>query len=563
MFNRGRFRASGIDPDEIFLDAHNLPQFDTQQFEGVIEKPISKRTIILLGLFFILIGCAYMWRVSYLQVTQGETFATRSENNRLRQTLIFADRGVVYDRNGKELIWNEPGDTPELIQSRAYIGESGFGHLLGYAKPPLADSSGVYYQKDYIGVAGLESVYDHLLGGSNGIKIVETDALQKTVSESVVEPPHDGDNITLGIDADVEHKMYELIKSVALDRGFESGAGVIMDVHTGELLALTSYPEYSSQVLASGEDAKTIAGYNKNKAKPFLDRAVSGLYTPGSIVKPFVAIAALNEGVITPEKKILSTGSISIPNPYFPDKFSVFNDWKAHGWVDVKEALAVSSDVYFYEVGGGFEDQPGLGVDKIKEYMKLFGIGKPTELGIANEPAGTIPDEKWKAANFNGEPWRVGDTYHTAIGQYGFQVTPVQMVRATAAIANGGTLIEPHLIVGDKQQTETINIPQKWFDVVKSGMRLAVLEGTAKGLNTPSVTVGAKTGTAEVGISKSYVNSWIIGFFPYDKPRYAFAVVMEKGPHDNTIGGLFVMRQLLDWMHIYKPELLTEAAPSS
>ena len=184
----------------------------------------------------------------------------------------------------------------------------------------------------------------------------------------------------------------------------------------------------------------------EDEGKRFLEGALDGLYMPGSIVKPFIASAALTEKIITPEKSILSIGSISIPNPYNPDKESVFKDWKAHGYVNMREAIAVSSDVYFYEIGGGFGDQPGLGIARIKQYLELFGFGKADDNNFLLDVKGTIPDPAWKAQVFDGEPWRIGDTYNTSIGQYGMQVTPMQALRATAAIANGGFLVDPTLL---------------------------------------------------------------------------------------------------------------------
>ena len=329
-----------------------------------------------------------------------------------------------------------------------------------------------------------------------------------------------------------------------------------MDVNTGEIVTLVSYPEYDPNILVEGKNEEIIAGYSTNERKPYFNRAVSGRYTPGSIVKLFVAIGALNEGVITPEKKILSTGSISIPNRWNPELSTVFKDWKAHGWVDVRDALAVSSNVYFYEVGGGFEDQEGLGIRNIEKYMRMFGIGEISGIDIYGEEEGVIPNPKWKEENFDGEPWRIGDTYHTAIGQYGFQVTLIQMVRAVAAIATDGILVVPH-VAGQKVKTKKITeIDQQHFNLVKTGMRQAVTDGTAKGLNVPQVKVAAKSGTAEIGTTKRKVNSWIVGFFPYDNPKYSFVVMMEEGPRDNTIGALYIIRQLLDWMLVQAPEYL-------
>jgi len=275
-------------------------------------------------------------------------------------------------------------------------------------------------------------------------------------------------------------------------------------------------------------------------------------------VKPYVAVGALNEHLITPEKKILSTGSITIKNPYNPELSSVFNDWKAHGLVNVKDALAVSSNVYFYEVGGGFENQKGLGITLLEKYIRAFGIGEKTNIIGIDDVDGVVPNPKWKADNFDGEEWRLGDTYHTAIGQYGFQVTPIQMARAVAAVANDGILVTPKLTIDQKTDSKnlSIDVDKNVMRVVRDGMRQGVTSGIAQGLNLSYVKVAAKTGTAELGSRKQYVNSWITGFFPYDNPRYSFAVVMEKGPQSNLTGAVFVMRNLFEWMKLEAPEYL-------
>jgi penicillin-binding protein 2 len=551
-----------INPDEIFLDSKNLPQFDTQQFEGRIEKPITKRTVAVLGIFFLMFGGVFISRVWFLQIAEGDIYTARSENNHLDHIPIFASRGVIYDRNNVELAWNSLNSlvTGSNVPERSYIDKKGFGHLLGYVSYPSKDNNGFFYQEDFVGKSGVEKYYNNLLAGKNGIKLVEVDALGNKQSESTIEPPHDGKNLKLSIDSRIQEKLYSIIEQVSADRGFTGGAGVIMNVHTGNVLALTSFPEYSSSVLSNGNDAQAINRYLHDSRKPFLNRVVSGLYTPGSIVKPYVALGALNEKVIDAEKKILSTGSISIQNPYYPDIKSVFMDWRPQGWVDMRDAIAVSSDVYFYEIGGGYENQKGLGIYNIDKYMRMFGISETTGIDLPGEEVGTIPSPEWKAENFNGEPWRLGDTYHTAIGQYGFQVTPIQMVRGMAAIARGGILVTPHVLEqadGDPPvvpQEQTVDMNQDYFTVVREGMRKGVLGGTASALNTAGVSVAAKTGTAELGISKSFVNSWVTGFFPYENPRFAFAVVMEHGSRANLVGAPYVMRALLDWMVVNTPE---------
>lgn len=538
-----------IDPDEIFLDSSNLPQFDTFQFEGRFEQPITLRVLYMIVAFFTLAALLFLGRMWFLQVVSGEAYAEQSENNRLRHSLIFAERGVIYDRFGVELAWNIPKEDEEFSE-RVFYPKSGLSHVLGYVKYPARDSSGFYYENEYIGADGVEKIFNTELQGVNGVHIVETNALGNVESKNVMRPPTNGVPVVLSVDAELQHVFYEAIRDLAVEKGFDGGSAIMIDVENGELLALTNYPEYSSGVLTQGDDHATIASYQERRDTPFLNRAVSGMYTPGSIVKPFLALGALNEGIVDPYKNFFSSGAIEVPNPYDPERPTRFTDWKAHGYVDMREALAVSSNVYFYYIGGGFEDQPGLGIANIEKYMRLFGFGSTTDSHLLGEQAGVIPNPQWKADNFDNEIWRLGDTFHTAIGQYGFQTTPLQAVRGVAAIANNGVLITPTLMKDGLVQdtSHRIDIPTEHFDMVRAGMRDAVVDGTARGVNMFDVHVAAKTGTAERGFRNEYINSWVIGFFPYERPKYAFVVLMENGPVKNLVGATSVMRKALDWM---------------
>jgi penicillin-binding protein 2 len=548
--------SKNFDPDEVFLDSTNMPGFDTHHMEGRIEKPISRMSILFIGGFFMMVGLIFTGRVWWFQVVEGQAYAETSERNHLRHIPIFSVRGVIYDRNKVELAWNTVNEK-DPFPIRSYSSASGLAHLIGYVSHPKIDSSGNFWQTEVTGQDGAEKKFDDVLRGENGVRLVESDVMGKLKSEISQRLPVDGGNVTLSIDSRVESKLYDSMKALAGQVGFTGGAGVIIDVNNGEILALTSYPEYSSQVLSNGDESNIINTLLRDKNKPFLNRATAGLYTPGSTVKPFLAAGALEGGIIDPLKQIYSSGSISIPNPYFPDKPSVFKDWRANGWTDVRHAIAVSSDVYFYAIGGGYEGQKGLGISEIGRVMRMFGFGEKTGIDFATEVAGTIPSPEWKEKSFGGAKWLLGDTYHTSIGQYGTQVSPLQLARATAAVANGGTLYTPHITLGQQNlKTETIPVSAENFQIIREGMRLAVLEGTAKGLQINGLAIGAKTGTAELGAQKQFVNAWIMGFFPYEKPRYAFVVVMERGPHENTIGGLFVMRQVLEWMQVKTPEYL-------
>jgi penicillin-binding protein 2 len=452
-------------------------------------------------------------------------------------------------------VWDiKTGDS--AVSNRTYL-SPGFSHLVGYVSYPAQDSQGNYWQSDFIGKDGLEKEYNGKLEGQNGSKIIETNAVGKVYSENIVNTPKQGAPLVTTVDSRIQTELFTLIQKLAQSNGFTGGAGVIMNVQNGEMIVDTSYPEYDSGILSSGKDKAKINGYINDSKKVFLDRSISGLYTPGSIVKPYLALGALAENIIDPSTKILSTGSISIPNPYFPDLKTVFKDWRVNGWTDMAQAIAVSSDVYFYTIGGGYGNQKGLGIANIEKYAKLFGIGTPTGIDLPNEKGGIIPSPEWKLKNFPGDPWRIGDTYHTAIGQYGFQVTPIEMVRAVGAVANGGKLLTPHLILGDTQKENQFTMtgtPGADFKVVQDGMRQAVTNGTATMLNVPYVQVAVKTGTAQLGTQKNKDNSWVMGFLPYQNPKYAFVILMENGPSTTNEGASAIMRELLDWMSINTPE---------
>ncbi len=553
-----------IEPDEIFLDSHNSPQFDVQQLEGKIEKPISKRTIVFLGLSFIMIGLIFIARVWNFQIKKGEAYFEKSENISLEHKMIFSERGLIYDRNNIPLVWNVINTENEPFSKRIYIRKNGFGHLLGYISYPLKDKDGFYWQNEFVGKDGLEKQYNSFLNGKNGLKLIEVNVKGEIQSENVVEPAESGQNAIISIDSRIQNEMYELIRKWTDLASFEGGTGIILDVENGEVLAMANFPEYDPQVLTEANEREIIASYVSDKRKPFLNRSLSGLYTPGSVVKPFIAIGALNEGIVDPLKKILSTGSLTVPNPYFPDKPQVFHDNKAHGWVDMRRALAVSSNVYFYEIGGGFEEQSGLGILNIEKYVKLFGLGEKSGIDLPGEIAGIIPSPEWKLKAFNGDSWRVGDTYNTSIGQYGFQVTPLEIVRGISQIANNGKIIKPKIlldqnIIDTNSNEEYIDLNQYFFQIVKEGMRQAVTDGTATRLNLPFIKVAAKTGTAQVGAKRKFMNSWVSGFFPLDSPKYAFVVMLESAPSTNTIGATNVMADLLEWMNLNTPEYLVSS----
>lgn len=561
-----------IETDEIFMDSLNVSAFDTQQFEGMIEKSISKRAITLLTIVFGVVGIVFAAQLIRLQVANGSKYFARSENNRLHSTPIFAERGVIYDRNHKELAWNvaaKPDANGEIspFSVRDYITGGGFSHLIGYIGYPTRDKSGFFWQNSIIGKAGIEKKLNDVLSGENGEKLVELDASQKVLNENMVSPAQSGKNVTLTIDAGIQSAMYNAIKKLADDKGFEGGAGAMMNVHTGEVIAMTSYPEYDLNILSHGDDAKTISGYAVDPRHVYLNRVVAGAYTPGSTVKPYLALGALNEGLITPNTTVFSTGSVEIPNPYDPKKSQLFHDWKkgGHGTTNVYKAIAESVNTFFYAIGGGYQGIQPLGILRIDDYVTKFGIGQKTGIDIDGEVAGNVPSPDWKKKTFPTDgSWRLGDTYNSAIGQFGFQATVLEMTRAVAAMANGGELVQPFVTMDPKTVTappqKITGIDPKWYTVIHDAMRQTVTGGTAQVVNVPYVHAAVKTGTAQVGPRNSFMNSWSTGFFPYENPQYAFVVVMDKAKSTNETGATFVMRSVFDWMQLNEPQYFSTNA---
>lgn len=544
-------RASSheINPEDVFLDSENVSNLNIHQLEGQLEKPISRRAFAVTSICLTFIIFIFLFKLFSLQIINNDFYSKRAENNSIVKIPIFALRGNIVDRNGDLLAYNVLGTTTENIPKRMYTDKEGFSHLLGYVDYPKKDKSGFFWQTEYIGKDGVELIYQDLLSGTKGERLISVDVNRNIIGESVVSPPVNGSELKLTIDAKVQEKLFEEIKTLANGYGFTGGSGIIMDVNNGEVLAMASYPEYNNNLMTNQEtkeDKEQIRKDLDNKNHKFLNRVISGLFTPGSTVKPFFALAALNEDIIKPEVHIFSSGALVIKNKYGgPD--TVFKDWKAHGYVDMREAIAVSSDEYFYQIGGGYKDQEGLGIERIDKYSKMIGFDSETGIDLPNEQSGIIPTPEWKKKVF-GEDWLLGNTYHTSIGQYGFQITPIELVRAVSLIANGGYMVTPHVYKGKEGVRLKLNFKEKDIEIVKEGMRLSVTGGIGGALKIDGVKVASKSGTAELGVKKDLVNSWISGFFPYDNPRYAFVVIMEKGSVNNLHGAVFAMKDTIEWM---------------
>jgi penicillin-binding protein 2 len=308
-------------------------------------------------------------------------------------------------------------------------------------------------------------------------------------------------------------------------------------------------PSYDNNLFARKISGDQYSALITDQNKPLFNRAIAGEYPPGSTIKPAIATAALSEGVISPSTVIDGLGGkLRIGN------FS-FGDWKAHGPSDVRTAIAESNDIFFYTVGGGYGSIQGLGMDRMKKYYNLFGFGNPTGVDVGGEASGFIPSEQWKLDKL-GERWFVGNSYHASIGQGYITATPLQIANYTAAIANGGTLYEPHLVSQIKKndgevstvQPEIIRsnfISPEIIKVAQEGMRQVVTAGTAQPLKDLPIAVAGKTGTAQFG-NENKTHGWFISYAPYDDPQIAMAILVEGGGEGHS-SGVPVTKEVYQW----------------
>src|SRR3989344_5072341 len=448
--------------------------------------------------------------------------------------------------------------------TRDYVMGPVFSQVLGYAgkinKSELQKSTG-YSSTDYIGKTGVESYYEQVLRGVPGqVQIIRTaTGVQK--GDAITVQPQAGNNLVLNIDAGLQKTIYDALEKSIRNIGAKRGAAVALDPKTGAVLALVSYPSYDNNLFSGGISQEDYDNLQNDVNQPLFNRAIQGQYPPGSTKKPFEAAAALQEKLISPTKQINDPGYILVPNQYDPSIVYRYGGVAPHGWVDMKKALAVSSNIYFYTIGGGYEDQKGLGPTKIKEYLSLFGWNEKTGVDLPGEFSGFIPDPEWKKKT-KGEGWWDGDTYNLSIGQSDLQTTPLQVASAYCVIANGGTLYKPQIvnkiISGSQDSPQLVKqfspeiirsnfIDPKNLEIVRQGMRDGVTEsyGLSTYLNDLPVSVAAKTGTAEIGY-KDRFNAWSSVFAPFENPEIVLVVTVESV---NGLGAvtLPVAHDVLNW----------------
>lgn len=454
----------------------------------------------------------------------------------IRQDLS-QEQAIIYYSQANTL----PGIGIQKSARREYVNGSIFSHVIGYEgkiKKEELEAYPEYLLTDSIGKQGVEKTYESELRGVHGREVVEVDSLGRVKKELGVVSPKPGQDIMLTIDKGLTEKLYTTMADWFMAHDLTAGAAIALDPRSGAIRALVSYPGYDNNLFSGGIQTDEYAALIENPAKPLFNRAIAGEYPPGSTIKPVIASAALAEHIVSPETVIESRGGISI------GKF-FFGDWKAHGFTDLRRAIAVSSDVYFYTLGGGYGGIAGLGMDRMKRYEERFGYGTETGIDLPGEADGFLPSPSWKETKI-GERWYIGDDYHASIGQGFVTATPLQIVNSIAAIANGGTLHTPHVRSEESVSSRSVSVAPDILRVVREGMRETVTEGTAQSLQSVPVAVAGKTGTAQYG-TEDKTHGWFVSFAPYENPELVMIVLAEGQPKDSTYHTVPITKAVYEW----------------
>jgi penicillin-binding protein 2 len=529
--------------------ASNIPSFDLVFIPSEISKNEEEKLSV------------YSKIAEELNISKEEVLRIIESVDIKSREKYLIENGIDYD---KALVLIEklqklPGIYLEKTTQRQYKNGEVFASILGYTgkinEKELEINRG-YSLTDYIGKNGLEYSYEQWLKGQSGRLKMEINSDGSIKEELGIIPPVSGDKLILNIDSKVQEKAYYTLRDLLnVNKEATGASAVVLDPRNGAIKALVSLPSYDNNLFAEGFTENQYQELINNPQKPMMNRAIGGEYAPGSVFKPLLATAALEEGVISSDTVIDCSGAISI-------REWSFRDWKIHGKTDLNKAIAESCNVYFYSLGGGFGDIEGLGVSRMSKYSEYFGLGSPLGVDIPGEVSGRIPNSEWKFKEI-GDRWYIGDSYHMSIGQGFMTTTPLQIASATAVIANEGVLYKPKIVNkiiksnGEEklEETEIIRsnfISEANFEKVKKAMRETVLSGSGRVLDDMETETAGKTGTAQFG-NKGKTHSWYVSFAPYEDPEIVTAVIIESGGegHDWAVP---VTEQILRSYFNEKPE---------
>ncbi len=547
--------------------------------------------------FFILI--AYTYKLFSMQIIYGDQFKQKSQNISKRTTLIPAQRGEIFDREANTpMVLNidsfavdiVPGEVPrqdfdtvinrlssilkipvsqiekklpasirkdfrsievksnvdyttivQVAESiddlpgvswhskpvRNYVDTRSFSHIIGYVGDITADELTRFYNKGYtsnsiIGKAGIEKQYDEILRGTDGVEYRTVDAKGRYIENTTaVTPPKMGNNLILTID-----KRIQKLAEDAL--GPRIGAAIALKPTTGEILAMVSYPFFDQNIFGKENTSSLTKELFDNPNKPLLNRAIDAAYPPASTFKVIMNTAILNEKAFSPEATVSCLGEIEYGNRVFRCHIRK----PGHGKLALNEALAKSCDVYYWTVCRDY-----LGVEKIVDYAKRFGLGQSAEVDLPSQSEGFVPSPKWKERRFH-EKWLNGDTMNMSIGQGFTLASPMQVANMACMVINNGVIYKPHLLkeIRDPASGEVIkkiepeilhkeNIGREIFEQVRQAMNLVTIQGEARiPMKNPMFRFAGKTGTAEVGLQDRW-HSWMVAYGPYDAPPEDMVVV--------------------------------------
>jgi penicillin-binding protein 2 len=536
--------------------------------------------LLIIGLA-ILVGQA-----GKLQLIYGDYYREIAEGNRIKKITLPAPRGIIYDRKGRALVRNKPIykfkiqnskfkilSRKEALKIKAKGGEEAWNlleevgreyvygkalvHVLGYLTEANEEEvkSGRYQLGDLVGRGGVEEEYDFWLRGQDGGEVFEVNALGEKIREIGIQQPVPGKDLYLNIDAELSKVAFEALEG-------KKGAVVVSEARTGAILALVSSPSFDPEKITP----EVLA----DKNQPLFNRAVAGLYPPGSTFKIVTATAGLEEGKIDKNTTYVDTGEIRVGNYVYKNWY--FTQYgKTEGEINVVGALRRSTDTFFYKVG------EWVGPTRLAEWARAFGFGKPTGVDLPVEAAGRVPDP-------SSSQWFLGNTYHFAIGQGDLLVTPIQVNVMTSVIANDGKLCPPTIADfsrltkfptweklsmkkstsdGDRldplagggshdssevNECQDLQLKSETLRVVKEGMRWACAPGgTAFPLFNFSPAAACKTGTAEFGDPAGRTHAWLTAFAPADDPQIVVTVLVEAGGEGSRVAAPIVKKVLEEW----------------
>lgn len=566
---------SGISAPDFSTGRRIFGSRSLAAYGAEIFDKVSANRIRVLELAIFLTAFLFLSRLFYLTVVEGSGNRVLAENNRVRLVREEPFRGRIMASDGTTLAVSETRyfltrgvDRQEISQNQVqelesaglagedFSGELGkieretvrvypsgeiSAHVTGYTslvqKEDL-DSNAKLSGRDFVGRLGVEEAYDNLLRGEAARKIIEVDALGKTVSILGATEGLRGADITLSIDWGLQKKSFEVLSAQLKKLNLTSGSVIITEPVSGRILTMVSLPSY---------DPSDVGRDVANEKKPLFNRAISGTYPPGSVFKIVTAFAGLESGAVRRDFEVEDVGVFELGGLKFGNWYFLTYGGR-DGVLAFGRAIARSNDIFFYRLG------EKTGVSALHNQAVKLGFGQATGVDLPGEASGLVPDEVWKEAAL-GDSWFLGDTLHMAIGQGFVLATPIQVNRMTDFVANGGRIVKPYVVWGVKPQNgqeiivnpsaSDVLVNAENMDLIRDGMRMACEKGgTGWPFFEAKYKVGCKTGTAEK--TQGDPHAWFSAFAPYDGPKVAITVIIENGGEGSSVAGP-VAKEILDW----------------